>query len=138
MLPGPPSSRWRKHALSGPLFLLLRIPYRLLHPAILLFCCIGVYALNGSALEVGLMALFGLLGYALLKLGFEPAPMLLGFVLGPMMEQYLRRSLVLSRGDPAIFVTRPITAGLLAMSLLLLIAVIVPNFRRVREDAFAE
>ncbi len=117
---------------------MLRIPYRLLHPAILLFCCIGVYALNGSALEVGLMALFGLLGYALLKLGFEPAPMLLGFVLGPMMEQYLRRSLVLSRGDPAIFVTRPITAGLLAMSLLLLIAVIVPNVRRVREDAFAE
>jgi TctA family transporter len=117
---------------------MLRIPYRLLHPMILLFCCIGVYALNGSALEVGLMALFGLLGYALLKLGFEPAPMLLGFVLGPLMEETLRRSLVLSRGTPAIFLQRPIAAGLLAASVLLLLAVIVPNVRRAREDAFAE
>jgi TctA family transporter len=117
---------------------MLRIPYRLLYPMILMFCCIGVYSLNGSALEVGLMALFGLLGYALLKLGFEPAPMLLGFVLGPLMEETLRRSLVLSRGDPSIFIDRPIAAGLLAATLLLLIAVIVPNVRRVREDAFAE
>jgi TctA family transporter len=117
---------------------MLRIPYRLLYPMILMFCCIGVYSLNGSALEVGLMALFGLLGYALLKLGFEPAPMLLGFVLGPLMEETLRRSLVLSRGDPGIFIERPIAAGLLAATLLLLVAVIVPNVRRVRADAFAE
>jgi TctA family transporter len=116
---------------------MLRIPYRLLHPMILLFCCIGVYSLNGSALEVGLMALFGVLGYVLLKLGYEPAPMLLGFVLGPLMEENLRRSLVLSRGDAVIFLQRPIAAGLLVASLLLLLAVIVPNVRRAREDAFA-
>jgi TctA family transporter len=117
---------------------MLRIPYRLLHPLILLFCCIGVYSLNGSALEVGLMALFGLLGYALLKLGFEPAPMLLGFVLGPLMEENLRRAMVLSGGNPAVFVTRPISAVLLGISLLLLAAVILPNLRRVRQEAFTE
>jgi len=117
---------------------MLSIPYRLLHPIILLFCCIGVYALNGSALEVGLMALFGLLGYALLKLGFEPAPMLLGFVLGPLMEENLRRALAVSRGDPMVFVTRPISAGLLLVSLLLLVSVLMPNVRRVRQDAFEE
>jgi TctA family transporter len=117
---------------------MLRIPYRLLHPIILLLCCIGVYSLNGSALEVGLMALFGLLGYALLKLGFEPAPMLLGFVLGPLMEENLRRALAVSRGDPWVFVTRPISATLLAVSLLLLLAVLLPKVSRVRQDAFQE
>jgi TctA family transporter len=117
---------------------MLRIPYRLLHPIILLLCCIGVYSLNGSALEVGLMALFGLLGYALLKLGFEPAPMLLGFVLGPLMEENLRRALAVSRGDAWVFVTRPISATLLAVSLVLLLAVLLPKVSRVRQDAFQE
>ena len=117
---------------------MLRIPYRLLHPMILLFCCIGVYSLNGSALEVGLMALFGLLGYILLKCAFEPAPLLLGFVLGPLMEENLRRAMVLSRGDPAIFVARPISAGLLIVSALLLISVLLPKVSRVRQDAFQE
>jgi putative tricarboxylic transport membrane protein len=117
---------------------MLRIPYRLLHPIILLLCCIGVYSLNGSALEVGLMAIFGLLGYALLKLGFEPAPMLLGFVLGPLMEENLRRALAVSRGDASVFVTRPISATLLATSALLLLAVLLPKVSRVRQDAFQE
>jgi len=117
---------------------MLRIPYRLLHPIILLLCCIGVYSLNGSALEVGLMAVFGLLGYALLKLGFEPAPMLLGFVLGPLMEENLRRALAVSRGDASVFITRPISATLLATSLLLLFIVLLPNVSRVRQDAFQE
>jgi TctA family transporter len=117
---------------------MLRIPYRLLHPMILLFCCIGVYSLNGSPLDVGLMAMFGLLGYALLKLSFEPAPMLLGFVLGPLMEENLRRSLVLSRGSAAIFVNRPISATLLLVSAALIVSVLLPKVRRVREDAFAE
>jgi putative tricarboxylic transport membrane protein len=117
---------------------MLRIPYRLLHPIILLLCCIGVYSLNGSALEVGLMALFGLLGYALLKLGFEPAPMLLGFVLGPMMEENLRRALAVSRGDASVFITRPISAALLAISAMLLIAALLPKVSRVRQDAFQE
>ncbi len=117
---------------------MLRIPYRLLHPIILLLCCIGVYSLNGSALEVGLMALFGLLGYALLKLGFEPAPMLLGFVLGPMMEENLRRALAVSRGDASVFITRPISAALLAVSAMLLIAALLPKVSRVRQDAFQE
>ncbi|MFN7644519.1 MAG: tripartite tricarboxylate transporter permease [Burkholderiales bacterium] len=117
---------------------LLRIPYRLLYPLILLLCCIGVYALNGSALEVGLMVGFGLLGYALLKLGFEPAPMLLGFVLGPLMEENLRRALAVSRGDASVFFTRPISATLLAISLLLLLAVLMPKVGRIRGDAFRE
>jgi TctA family transporter len=117
---------------------LLRIPYRLLYPLILLLCCIGVYALNGSALEVGLMTGFGLLGYALLKLGFEPAPMLLGFVLGPLMEENLRRALAVSRGDASVFFTRPISATLLAVSLLLLLAVLMPKVGRIRGDAFRE
>jgi putative tricarboxylic transport membrane protein len=117
---------------------MLRIPYRLLHPMILLFCCIGVYSLNTSAVEVGLMALFGLLGYILLKLGFEPAPMLLGFVLGPLMEENLRRALAVSRGDASVFITRPISAGLLALAVALLVSVLMPKVRRVREDAFAE
>lgn len=117
---------------------MLRIPYRLLHPMILLFCCIGVYSLNTSAVEVGLMALFGLLGYVLLKLGFEPAPMLLGFVLGPLMEENLRRALAVSRGDASVFITRPISAGLLALAVVLLVSVLMPKVRRVREDAFVE
>ncbi|WP_374442958.1 tripartite tricarboxylate transporter permease [Stella sp.] len=117
---------------------LLRLPYRLLHPIILLMCCIGVYSLNTSSFDVLLLLLFGLLGYLLLKFGCEPAPLLLGFVLGPLMEENLRRALLVSRGDPWVFVERPISAGLLAVSLLLLVAVLFPALRRKREEALRE
>ena len=117
---------------------LLQVPYRLLYPAILVFCCIGVYALNNSVFEVYLTLGFGVLGYLFVKLGCEPAPLLLGFILGPMMEENLRRAMRLSRGDPAIFIERPISAALLATAVLLLIAVLAPSLRRLREKAFAE
>jgi putative tricarboxylic transport membrane protein len=117
---------------------LLSIPYRLLFPAILLFCAIGVYSLNNSAFEVALTALFGLVGYFFLKIGCEGAPLLLGFVLGPMMEENLRRALLLSHGDPIVFLTRPISAALLALSALLLLAVVIPAVRSTRQQAFQE
>ena len=90
---------------------LLQVPYRLLYPAILLFCCIGVYSINNNAFDVFMTALFGVLGYLFFKLDCEPAPLLLGFILGPMMEENLRRALLLSRGDPTVFVTRPMSRG---------------------------
>jgi putative tricarboxylic transport membrane protein len=117
---------------------MLRLPYRLLHPTILLLCCIGVYSLNSSAIEVMFMLVFGALGYLLLKFGCEPAPLLLGFVLGPLMEENLRRALLVSRGNPWVFLERPISAALLAAAALLLIAVILPSFRRTRAQAFQE
>jgi TctA family transporter len=117
---------------------LLKVPYRLLFPAILLFCAIGVYTLNNSPFEVGLMALFGLLGYMLLKFGCEPAPMLLGFILGPLMEENLRRAMLLSRGNPITFIERPLSAGLLAAAAGLLLLVVLPQFRKTREEAFQE
>ena len=117
---------------------MLRLPYRLLLPTILLFCCIGVYSLNTSATSSLFMLGFGVLGYLLLKFGCEPAPLLLGFVLGPLMEENLRRALLVSRGDPWVFLQRPISAGLLIGAALLLVAVILPSFRRTREQAFQE
>jgi putative tricarboxylic transport membrane protein len=117
---------------------LLAVPYRMLYPAILLFSCVGVYALGSSTFDVILIAVFGLFGYLLLKLGFEPAPLLLGFVLAPMLEENLRRALLLSRGDPSVFVERPISLGLLVVSVVLILAVAVPAIRRGRRDAFAE
>ena len=117
---------------------LLKVPYRLLFPMILVLCAIGVYSLNSSAFEVGLMVLFGLIGYLFVKLGCEPAPMLLGFILGPLMEENLRRALVLSRGDPLVFFQRPISLTLLSLAALLLLIVVLPNFRKTREQAFKE
>lgn len=117
---------------------LLRVPYRLLFPAILLFCGIGVYSLNNSTFDVLLAALFGVVGYVFLKLGCEVTPMLLAFILGPLMEEYLRRAMLLSRGDPAVFLTRPISLALLAASALLLILMALPTLRRKREEAFQE
>ena len=117
---------------------LLRLPYRLLHPIILLMCCIGVYSLNSSTFDVLLLLCFGLLGYLLLKFGCEPAPLLLGFVLGPLMEENLRRALLVSRGDPWVFFERPISAVLLAVAALLLVAVLFPALRRKREEALRE
>jgi TctA family transporter len=117
---------------------LLQVPYRLLYPAILLFCCIGVYSLQNNVWDVLMTALFGLIGWLFVKLECEPAPLLLGFILGPLMEENLRRALLLSRGDPTVFVTRPLSATLLAVAAVLLLIVLAPNVRRKREEAFHE
>ena len=117
---------------------LLKLPYRLLFPCILLFCCIGIYSLNTSPFEVLLTAFFGLLGYIFIKLDCEPAPLLLGFVLGPLMEVSLRRALLISRGDPMVFLQRPISLTLLVLSALLLLLIIIPAARRGRQSAFQE
>lgn len=117
---------------------MLTVPYHLLYPAILVFCSIGVFSLNNSTFDVYLMAMFGVLGYVLSKLDCEPAPLLLGFILGPMMEEYLRRAMVLSRGDPMVFVERPISATMLALALIGLIVVLLPSIRKKREEAFTE
>ncbi|MSP89881.1 MAG: tripartite tricarboxylate transporter permease [Alphaproteobacteria bacterium] len=117
---------------------LLQVPYRLLYLAILMFCCIGVYSLNNSAFEVALTALFGLVGYVFIKFGCEPAPLLLGFILGPMMEENLRRAMLLARGDPSVFLTRPISLGLLTAAAALLLVVVLPAVRKTRDKAFQE
>jgi TctA family transporter len=115
---------------------LLSVPYRLLYPAILLFCCIGVYSINNSAVDLVIALFFGALGYLFIKFDCEPAPLLLGFVLGPMMEENLRRALVLSRGDPTVFFTRPLSLGLLIVAAALLVIVVFPAVRKTREEAF--
>jgi putative tricarboxylic transport membrane protein len=117
---------------------LLRVPYRLLFPAILMFCCIGVYSINASGVDVILVACFGGLGYFLLRHGFEPAPLLLAFVLGPLLEENLRRALLIARGDPSVFIARPLSAVLLAGALTLLVIALLPGVRRKREQAFQE
>jgi TctA family transporter len=117
---------------------LLTVPYRLLYPAILVFCCIGVYSLSNSPFDVVLTALFGFIGYVFVKLDCEPAPLLLGFILGPIMEENLRRAMLLSRGDPSTFVTRPISLTLLIVSLGLLLMILAPAIRKKREEAFQE
>jgi putative tricarboxylic transport membrane protein len=117
---------------------LLRVPYRMLFPAILIFCCIGVYSINNSPTDVIMTAAFGLVGYWLVKHDFEPAPMLLGFVLGPLMEENLRRAILIARGDPLTFFTRPISGGLLAVAILLLVVAVLPMIRQRREEVFVE
>ncbi|MCE2680303.1 MAG: tripartite tricarboxylate transporter permease [Burkholderiales bacterium] len=117
---------------------MISVPYHHLFPAILVFCCIGVISLNNNAFDVFLMAGFGVLGYLFTKLECEPAPMLLGFILGPMMEEYLRRALLISRGDPTVLVTRPISATMLALALISLIVVLSPSISKKREEAFQE
>jgi putative tricarboxylic transport membrane protein len=117
---------------------LITIPYQLLYPAILVFCGIGVFSLNNSTFDVYLMGLFGALGYLFTKLGCEPAPMLLAFILGPMMEEYLRRAMLISRGNPWVFVQRPISATLLALAALAMCTVLIPAFSKTREEAFKE
>ncbi|HEX6794666.1 MAG TPA: tripartite tricarboxylate transporter permease [Casimicrobiaceae bacterium] len=117
---------------------LLTVPYRMLYPAILLFCGIGVYTVNNTSFDVMQTAFFGALGVLFAKLECEPAPLLLGFVLGPMMEENLRRALLLSRGDATVFATRPISAGLLLAAMLLVLIIAVPNVKRQREEAFQE
>jgi putative tricarboxylic transport membrane protein len=117
---------------------LLKVPYRLLFPAILLFCCIGIYSINNSVEQVIMTAFFGFFGYALIKFGFEPAPMLLGFVLGKLMEEKLRQALILSRGNFMTFVERPVSAGLLLVAVVLIVAALLPAIRKSREEVFTE
>jgi TctA family transporter len=117
---------------------LLSVPYRLLYPAILLFCCIGVYSLQNNIFDVMMTVVFGFIGWIFVKLECEPAPLLLGFVLGPMMEENLRRALLLSRGDPTVFFTRPISAVMLSIAAVLLLVIVAPSIRRKREEAFQE
>jgi TctA family transporter len=117
---------------------LLTIPYRILYPAILMFCCIGAYSLNNSVFDIYMTIPFAILGYACVKLSCEPAPLLLGFVLGKLMEEYLRRAMTISRGDPMVFVTRPLSATMLAIAVILLVIVFLPAIAKKREEAFAE
>jgi putative tricarboxylic transport membrane protein len=117
---------------------LLKVPYRLLYPAILLFCCIGVYSLQNNVFDVVATAVFGALGWLFVKLECEPAPLLLGFILGPLMEENLRRALLLSRGDPTVFFTRPLSLGMLIAAGLLLTIIVLPAVRKTREEAFHE
>ena len=117
---------------------MIMVPYHFLYPAILVFCAIGVFSLNNSDFDIILMALFGVFGYFCGKLEMEPAPMLLGFIIGPMMEEYLRRALLLSRSDPMVFLERPISATMLIMAAIALAVVLLPSLRKKREEAFVE
>ncbi|HET7548391.1 MAG TPA: tripartite tricarboxylate transporter permease [Usitatibacter sp.] len=117
---------------------LLTVKYDYLFPAILIFCCVGVYSINNAPFDVLLAALFGFIGYVFIKFSMEPAPLLLGFVLGPMMEENLRRALLLSRGDPSVFFTRPISLTLLIIAALLLVIVMAPSIAKKREEVFVE
>jgi putative tricarboxylic transport membrane protein len=113
---------------------MLKVPYRFLFPAIMAFSAIGIYSVNNSAVEIYLAALFGVLGFVWMRLGFSPAPMLLGFVLGPMMEENLRRAMLMSRGDLSVFVTRPISLGFIIATVLILIVIAVPAVRKRRGE----
>ena len=117
---------------------LLRLPYGYLFPTIIVFCCIGTFTVSMSTGDVLIMTVFGVLGYVFRKLDCEPAPLLLGLVLGPMLEENFRRALVLADGDFSIFVTRPISLGFLIAAGALLVAVALPAIRRGREEAFRE
>jgi TctA family transporter len=110
----------------------------LLYPTIILFCAIGVFSLSNSNFDVYLLAVFSLLGFIFIKLDAEPAPLLLAFVLGPMMEEFLRRALLISRGDPVVLISRPVSAAMLLAAAALLIMIITPALRRTREQAFQE
>ena len=124
--------------LIGVWIKLLTVPYRFLFPAIMAFCCIGLYTLNNNNFDVYMAAGFGIVGYVFYKLGCEPAPLLLGFILGPMMEENLRRALLLSRGDWSTFITKPLSAGLLIAAVLMIVLVSLPTIKSKREVAFKE
>jgi len=117
---------------------MIMVPYHHLYPAILMFCAIGVFSLNNSDFDVYLMAIFGLFGYICAKLDAEPAPMLLGFIIGPMMEEYLRRALLLSHSNPWVFFQRPISATMLVAAILAMAVVLLPALRKKREEVFKE
>jgi len=124
--------------LIGMWIKLLTVPYRILYPSILVFMAIGVFSLSNNPFDVFLMAMFGLLGYICVKLECEPAPMILGFILGPLMEENLRRAMLLSRGDPLVFFQKPISASFLVVSIILLVIIALPNIRKKREEVFVE
>jgi len=124
--------------LVGVWVTLLRVPYRLLFPSIIVFCCIGIYSINNSPTDVMISAMYGVVGYWLIKHDYEAAPMLLGFVLGPLMEENLRRAMLIARGDATVFFTRPISGGLLAVAIVLLILAVLPMIRKRREEVFVE
>jgi TctA family transporter len=117
---------------------LLKVPYRVLFPCIMAFSAIGIYSVNNSSFEIYLTAFFGVVGFIWMRLECQPAPMLLGFVLGPLMEENLRRAMLLSRGDPTVFFTRPISLAMLIAAAGLLLLIIIPNFRKTRAAAFQE
>jgi TctA family transporter len=117
---------------------MLTIPYRVLFPAIIVFAAIGTFSLGFNPWHVYAIAFFGILGYVLVKVGCEPAPLLLGFVLGPLLEENLRRALIISRGDPTVFVTRPISAALMVVAVGALVLAVLPAIRRRREVVFQE
>jgi TctA family transporter len=117
---------------------LLAVPYRLLFPAIFVFCCIGVYTVDSKIFDVYAIAVLSALAYILLKLDCEPAPLILGFILGPLMEEHLRRALMISFGDLTVFVTRPLSAAFLIAAALLLIVIALPALRAKREEAMQE
>ncbi len=118
--------------LIGVWVALLRVPYRWLFPAIIVFCCIGNYSVNNNSVDVYLCAAIGVLGYVLAKLGCSPAPLILGYVLGPLMEEYLRRAMLLARGDATVFFSRPISLVFMIATVALLVITIAPAFRRQR------
>ncbi|MFL5040844.1 MAG: tripartite tricarboxylate transporter permease, partial [Xanthobacteraceae bacterium] len=124
--------------LVGVWVTLLRVPYRLLYPAILVFCYIGIYSINNAPADVIIAAVFGILGYWLVKHEFEPAPLILGFVLGPLMEENLRRAMLIARGDWTVFITRPISGALIGTAVLLLILAGLPMLRKRRAEVFVE
>lgn len=117
---------------------LLQVPYRWLYPAILFFCVIGVYSISNNPFHVYLAVATGIFGYLLAKLGFEATPLVLGFVLGPMMEENFKRAMLLSGGDVTTFVQRPISAGLILASLVALALVLLPSVQRTRAEALKE
>jgi putative tricarboxylic transport membrane protein len=117
---------------------MLTIPYRVLFPAIVLFACIGTFSINQNIYDIYAIAFFGIVGYLLIRFGCEPAPLLLGFVLGPLLEEHLRRAMIISRGDPMIFVERPISATLLGLALLAVIVAVLPSIRSKRKEVFVE
>jgi TctA family transporter len=136
------ASMWVGNLMNLPLIgiwiKLLTVPYRFLYPAIMAFCCIGLYTLNNNTFDVFMGAGFAVVGYAFYKLGCEPAPLLLGFILGPMMEENLRRALLLSRGDWTAFITRPLSAGLLLAAAAMVVVVMLPSIKAKRQEAFQE
>jgi TctA family transporter len=117
---------------------MIMVPYQYLFPGILVFCCIGVFSLSSTSFDLYLMAGFGLFGYICAKIDAEPAPMLLGYIIGPMMEEYLRRTLLLSNNDPIAFLESPISAGILACAVVAMTMVAIPALRSKREEAFVE
>lgn len=117
---------------------MILVPYHLLYPAILVFCAIGVFSLNNAEFDIYLLALFGLIGYVFAKLDCEPAPLILGFILGPMIEENLRQAMLISRGDPTVFVREPISAAMLVLAVIAMTIILMPVIRKKREETFKD